>query len=577
MLRSTLFKSAVSEFLNARNFLLAHRENYDKAYAEFKWPQLTQFNWAADYFDPMAKGNHKPALWLVGEQGEQKYSFDEMSRRSNQVANYLVKQGVQPFDRVMLMLPNTPELWESMLAAIKIPAVIVPASTMLPKEDLAYRVKKASISYVIAPTSEANKFDDIAVKNKIAVGESRPGWSSYRDSIYCDDAFSPLLTTQATDPLFNYFTSGTTAAPKCVIHTHASYPVGHLSTMYWLGLQSDDYHLNIASPGWGKHAWSSFFAPWNAGACVFSYAYRRFNVKSFLQILGRYPITSLCAPPAVWQQLSEENLENYPVHLEKATSAGDVLDPARIKQVKDSWGVVIRGGYGATETTATMGHCPGQTVIPGTLGSPLPGYRLGMTGEGELVIKLIPRPVGFMQGYDDPEKTEQVVHDDLFHSGDVIVPLPQDPKAFRFAGRKDDSFKSSGYLINPVELESKLLEHPSVLEAAVVPSLHSEKGAVPKAFVVLKKGENGGQALAEALFHFIENKIPASHGIRIIQFCDQLPKTISEKTIRRELRKEEAAGKYTASPFLFKKEKMVDTSRANNPVEQNGNFTNFRR
>src|SRR5882757_4190916 len=290
-------------FLAARDFLIERRQDYDAAYRDFRWPRMDRFNWALDHFDAMARGNQRPALWLVDEAGgDVKLSFAALSERSNQVANFFRERGVRRGDRVLLMLGNIAPLWECMLAAMKLGAVIIPATTLLTHDDLADRFARGRVRHVITSVENAAKFDALPGDySRIVVGGTASGWEAYEAAYAVSSAFAPDGETKASDPLLLYFTSGTTSKPKLVLHSHQSYPVGHLSTMYWLGLRPGDVHLNISSPGWAKHAWSCFFAPWNAGACIFIYNYARFDAPKLLDALGKHQVTSLCAPPTVWR------------------------------------------------------------------------------------------------------------------------------------------------------------------------------------------------------------------------------------------------------------------------------------
>jgi acetyl-CoA synthetase len=328
--------SNASAFLHARDFLIRERTNYATAYREFKWPTLEHFNWALDYFDAQGRGNDRLALWIANDNGsENKLSFAQISGRSNRVANFLRAQGVKRGDRVLVMLPNVVPLWEITLAAIKLGAVISPATTLLTKQDLADRIERGEIRYVIADGARTAVCSELPAQCKrIAIGAGVPGWISYADADRTSADFRPDGPTLANDPLLLYFTSGTTAKPKMVLHTQASYPVGHLSTMYWIGLKAGDVHWNISSPGWAKHAWSCFFAPWNAGAAIFLFEQARFDAKRALAALVRCGVTSLCAPPTVWRALVLEDLKSYPVKLRELLSAGEPLNPEIIEKIR---------------------------------------------------------------------------------------------------------------------------------------------------------------------------------------------------------------------------------------------------
>ena len=541
--------SNAAPFIAARDFLFRHREDYTTAYRDFQWPKLDRFNWALDYFDVMARENARPALWLVDEDaGETKLTFAQLSERSNRVANELRRLGVRRGDRVLLMLGNVVALWECMLAAMKLGAVIVPATMLLARNDLADRFARGRVRHVVASADVAAKFADLPGDyTRIAVGAAVPGWLSYEKSYEALAQFTPDGETRADDPLLLYFTSGTTATPKLVLHSHQSYPVGHLSTMYWLGLRPGDVHLNISSPGWAKHAWSCFFAPWNAGATVFIVNQRRFDARGLLDTITRCGVTTFCAPPTVWRMLIQEDLAAWPVRLQELISAGEPLNPEVIERVKAAWGIVIRDGYGQTETTALVGNTPGQKVKAGSMGRPLPGYRVALLDpngtpqrEGEISLTLSPRPAGLMQGYQGDGDTVLPISGVVYRSGDVAS--VDDDDYLTYVGRADDVFKSSDYRISPFELESVLIEHPAVAEAAVVPSPDPMRLAVPKAFVALAPGQTPDRDTALSIFRHCRAALAPFKRVRRLEFAE-LPKTISGKIRRVELRRAEAANR----------------------------------
>ncbi len=552
--------SAVAEFIAARDFLLQHRSDYATAYAGFKWPRLKEFNWALDHFDTMAKGNDNPALWIVEEDGsESKLSFAEMSARSNRVANWLRKQGVKRGERILIMLGNEVPLWETMLAAIKLGAVVIPATTLLTPDDLVDRVDRGQVKHVVIGTAHTDKFEGLVGNySRIAVGGAPAGWKAFEEAAAESDEFTPDAVTRVDDPLLLYFTSGTTSKPKLVLHTHQSYPIGHLSTMYWIGLQPNDRHLNISSPGWAKHAWSCFFAPWNAGACVFLYNYNRFNAKALLEVIVKNEITTMCAPPTVWRMLIQQDLASVKTSLRELIGAGEPLNPEVIEQVKSAWGITIRDGFGQTETTAEIGNTPGQLLKPGSMGRPLPGFKIALldvdskpTVEGEISLVMGEhRPIGLMVGYaGDPGKTAEVMRDGHYRTGDVAS--IDEEGYITYVGRADDVFKASDYRISPFELESVLIEHPAVAEAAVVPSPDPLRLAVPKAFVILVEGQQPSRELAKDIFAFTRERLAPYKRIRRLSFAD-LPKTISGKIRRVELRKaEEARGEAVRGEMEF--------------------------
>ena len=538
---------SATEFLEARDFLQANNADYAKAYAGFTWPRLEQFNWALDYFDLFARGNATPALWVVDENGvENKLSYAEMSERSSRIANFLRAQGVKRGERMLVMLGNEVPLWEVMLAAFKLGAVVIPATTLLTIDDLRDRQARGGVRHVVVGAPNTGKFDEVAgAYTRISVGGAVPGWVRLEDGYQASPVFTPAGITRATDPLLLYFTSGTTSKPKLVLHTHESYPIGHLSTMFWLGLRAGDIHLNISSPGWAKHAWSCFFAPWNAGATIFIYNTARFHAPSMLGVLTRCKVTSLCAPPTVWRMMIQEDLAAHKTSLRELIGAGEPLNPEVIEQVKKAWGITIRDGFGQTETTAQVGNSPGQPVKPGSMGRPLPGYDVVLldaddkpVDEGEICLALAPRPLGLMVGYaGDAGKTDEAMRNGYYHTGDVAS---RDADGYlTYVGRADDVFKASDYRISPFELESVLIEHPAVAEAAVVPSPDPLRLAVPKAFISLRAGFTPGKELAREVMAFARAKLAPYKRIRRLEFAE-LPKTISGKIRRVELRDNEA-------------------------------------
>ncbi|GGF23601.1 AMP-binding protein [Williamsia phyllosphaerae] len=537
--------TATAQFRAARDLLLTHSDDYDAAVAQFTWPDLDEWNWARDWFDVVAAGNNAPALWIVEEDGsETQVSYAAMSARSDQVAGWLRDTGIAPGDRILLMLANQVELWEVMLAAMKLGAVVIPATTLLAEADIADRIDRGGVSHVIARSELAASFDAVGADHtRIAVGEPVSGWTDYADSHAAETDFAATHPTRADDTLLLYFTSGTTSKPKLVEHTHASYPVGHLSTMYWIGLRPGDIHLNVSSPGWAKHAWSNVFAPWNAQACVFIYNYTRFDAAALMAQMQRCGVTSFCAPPTVWRMLIQSDLGLLTTPPRVAVGAGEPLNPEVIERVRAQWGVTIRDGFGQTETTVQIANSPGQPLKSGSMGRPCPGYVIELvdpaTGEagvteGEICIDLAHRPLGLMTGYHgDAEKTATAMAGGYYHSGDVGS---RDEDGYiTYVGRTDDVFKSSDYRISPFELESVLLEHDAVVEAAVVPAPDELRLSVPKAYIVLAPGWDASPETARAIFEHSRTHLAGYKRVRRIAFAE-LPKTISGKIRRVELR-----------------------------------------
>jgi acetyl-CoA synthetase len=533
-------------FRAAREVLLAHRTDHAAACREFRWPALQEFNFALDWFDAeLAQGpsGGRPALTIVGD-GAASVSFAELSRQSNRLANGLRGIGVKRGDRILLMLGNIVPLWETMLAAMKLGAVVIPATTLLTTADLRDRFARGRVRHVIATAADAGKFDGLDPSvTRIAVGAPPAGWRGY-DALLAGSAdFAPDGPTQATDPLLLYFTSGTTAKPKLVLHSHQSYPVGHLTTMYVLGLQSGDVHLNISSPGWAKHAYSCLFAPWIAGATVFIVNQPRFNARGMLDAIAANGVTTICAPPTVWRMFVQEDLKTWKASLRELCSAGEPLNPEVIEQVRAAWGQTVRDFYGQTETTTQVGNPPGLTIKPGSMGLPMPGYHIRLLDpedhdakEGEVCIALDPAPIALMRGYQQDDGSFAPLGQAVYRTGDVAT---QDMDGYlTFVGRADDVFKASDYRISPFELESALIEHASVAEAAVVPAPDPTRTAVPKAYITLAAGASPDRETALAIFRHMREAVAPYKRVRRIEFAE-LPKTISGKIRRVELRQAE--------------------------------------
>ncbi len=543
----------MTTFQEARTFLLKHRTDYDKAVAGFRWPDAVAFNWALDWFDAELardpQSRDRTALWIVdaGSHREAKLSFAVLSRRSNQVANFLRAQDLKRGDHLLLLLGNVVPLWETMLAAMKLGVVVIPATTLLTPEELRDRLDRGRARVVVSTQDQIGKLAGLGAEKlvRVVVNASAPqdGWLPFEKSADFPEDFTPDGPTQADDPMLLYFTSGTTAKPKLVRHSQRSYPVGGLSTMYWLGLLPGDVHLNISSPGWAKHAWSCFFAPWNAGATVFVVNQPRFDAKGLLATIGRCGVTTLCAPPTVWRLFIQERLADFKIRLREVCGAGEPLNPEIIDQVRQAWGLTIRDGYGQTETTALAGNSPGQKLKVGSMGRPLPGYRVEITDadgnatrEGEITLRLgADRPAGLMQGYQGDDGTLSGAGGEFYRSGDVV--FADEDGYFTFVGRSDDVFKSSDYRISPFELESVLLEHELVAEAAVVPSPDPIRLAIPKAYVLLLAGTERSTETARSIFLHLHARLAPFKRIRRIELVSELPKTISGKIRRVHLRR----------------------------------------
>ncbi|WP_346958554.1 AMP-binding protein [uncultured Arthrobacter sp.] len=555
--------TVTEDFRAARDRLLALRGDYTAARQEFEWPRFQEFNFALDWFDQIAADPAKadrPALVIV-EQDETatRRSFADLSARSAQVANWLRAQGVRRGDRMIIMLGNQVELWELMLAGIKLGIVMIPTTTLMGPADLQDRVERGGANWAAVGSANIDKFTGVpgdytlieigggagtATANGNGAGTTAAALQ-YSEAAGAAEDFTPDAPTLADETLLLYFTSGTTSKAKLVEHTHTSYPVGHLSTMFWIGMEPGDVHLNVASPGWAKHAWSNVFTPWIAEACVFIYNYERFDAKALMEQMDRESVTSFCAPPTVWRMLIQADLTLLKNPPTKVVSAGEPLNAEVIDQVQRAWGQTIRDGFGQTESTVQIANTPGQPIKIGAMGRPLPGYDVVLvdpaTGEeaddGELCLRLDPRPVGLMKAYyGDPEKTAEAFRDGYYHTGDMAS---RDERGIiTYVGRGDDVFKSSDYRLSPFELESVLIEHPAVAEAAVVPSPDALKLSVPKAFVVLAAGHEPGPELAEDILRYCREHLAPFKRIRRLEFAE-LPKTISGKIRRVELRHSE--------------------------------------
>lgn len=559
-------------FRAARDLLLELRDDHERAVAEFRYPDVGErWNWAVDWFDAIARDNDRPALTIVEEdEAAISYTFDELARASDQVAAWLGSKGISRGDSVILMLGNQVELWHAMLGVMKLGAVIMPTTTAVGPGDLVDRMERGAARAVITNANETYKLDDVPGDYlRVAIthaGVPVPeGWEDFREAYDLGAGPAEHPGTGPDDRLLLYFTSGTTSRPKLVEHTQRSYPVGHLSTVYWLGLRPGDVHLNISSPGWAKHAWSSFFAPWIAEATIFIYNYTRFDPAALLRVLRTHNVTSLCAPPTVWRMLINADLSGGPGALREVVGAGEPLNPEVIAQVENAWGLTIRDGFGQTEMTAAVGNTPGAPVKPGSMGRPLPGVPVvlvdpltneaceadaGGNREGEICLDLSTSPVPLMTGYQgDEARNAEAMAGGFYHTGDVAS---MDADGYiTYVGRTDDVFKASDYKISPFELESVLIEHPAVAEAAVVPSPDPVRLAVPKAYVALAPGYGPGAEVARSILMHCRERLAPWQRVRRIEFYE-LPKTISGKIRRVELRGREndLDARHAAQPEL---------------------------
>ncbi len=518
------------------------------------------FNWVEEIFHELnvkAYPKSTALIWRYGTQ-EQHFSFLEIYEEANQLLNFMRRHGCQQGNRIYSFLPLIPANWTSFLATIKGGFIIMPTATNLSARDLKYRFETLFPEIMIADAKNAAKIEEAEeefgqqIKLKIIVNGTRAGWHSMNE-ILKEDKTAKAAETKADDPFLYFFTSGTTGLPKVVVHTHFTYPFGHLSTATWVGCSHDDVHYNISSPGWAKFAWSSFFAPWNTGATIFANQVDSFVPKEQLEAMVNYGITTFCGSPTVLRMLIQEDLTKFDLKLKTCCAAGEPLNPDVIDKWKKGTGVTIRDGYGQTETTCLVGNLPGQSLKPGSMGKPTflydvsiydeAGKELPPLEEGAIGVKIdeIRHHGVFVEYLNDTKRTQKVFKNGLYYTGDKAY--KDDEGYIWFVGRNDDVIKASAYRIGPFEVESILIEHDAVVESAVVASPHEIRGYAVKAFVMLKEGIEPSKALAEELFTFAEKSLAKYKVPRIIEFPEALPKTISGKIRRVELRANEANDK----------------------------------
>lgn len=540
-----------SAFREARDILLASRSDLDSARRRFVWPRLSHFNWATDWFDVVAKARpQEVALWVVSPGRDIAVTFAELSLRSRRTAAWLRRQGVRAGDRILTCLSNGPEIYEVMLAAMRLEAVIIPTYTKIGKADFEKRIQRGRVSCVIAEYGMAVRMEeaDHASRRRIVVGGGLDGWIDYGASASETELYDPPAPTPAQTPCFGYFTSGTTSEPKIVLHSHVSYAVGHLSSMYWNGVMPGDVHLNVSTPGWAKHSWSSLFVPWNAEATLVVFSADDVTPNDALTAMRRLGVTSFCAPPTFWRRMLRDGLGRRPDRLRETTSAGEPLDASLADSVRAAWGGWIRDGYGQSETTGQIGNCPGQEVTPGSMGRALPGYDIvlidpqtGIRGgdHGEICVLLRDGgPAGVMLGYDgDPVRTGKVLGGDVYRTGD-LARIDGNGHLW-FVGRIDDLFKSFDFRISPFELEHVLKAHPQVEEAVIVPRPHPVGLFVAKAFVQPVGDIPPTASMARALYDWMADRLAPQTLPRCIEFVADFPKTRSGKLLRRDLRARE--------------------------------------
>lgn len=520
-----------------------------------------QFNWVRDVFEAINVKElpHQPALiWTNGERTET-YTYAALSTRTNKLLNLLRKHGMQPQDVMLMQMALLPENWSCILAGIKGGFRLIPAATILGVQDIVYRFGRLMPKVVVCDSENADKIDEAELLSgkkvtlKLIVDSTRDGWTSFSEVANENDR-ADAANTHPDDALFMYFTSGTTGMPKIVIHSHLSYPFGHLTTASWIGLKQGDIHYNVSQPGWAKFVWSSFFAPWNMGATIFAFHPQgRFNAAEQLATIARHKVTTFCAPPTVLRMLIQEDLTKYKLSIRECVAAGEPLNPEIIETWKNGTGLTFRDGYGQTESTCMVANLIGKKIKFGSMGLPTFLYDVVIADdhgnilppheEGSICVRTgTNKPNGiFKEYFEDEEKYKSVFRHNLYYTGDKAY---KDEEGYVwFVGRDDDVIKSSDYRVGPFEVESVLLEHESVQESAVVGSPHPIKGYEIKAFVILSGDYTPSQALADDIFAFSRKNLAPYKMPRIIEFVSELPKTISGKIRRVELRANEASNK----------------------------------
>jgi len=529
-------------------------KSYAREYRDFSLPVPEYFSFPLDVFD---RWGERPALFWTDGVMERKFTFNELKLLSSKCAGALRTAGIVGGQKVLVMLPNIPEWWEVMLGLMRLNAVSIPATTLLTAKDIGYRLSAADIKAVVSTEEDAHKIEEALSSSSASPllfsTKEKKGWFDYKK---LRDAAEPFGGERAktSEPALIYFTSGTTGRPKMVLHSHASYPLAHMLTgRYWLDLRPGDIHWNLSDTGWAKAAWSSLFGPWHMGASIFSFYKRgKFDPALIMKIMRKYPITTFCGPPTAYRMMvkeistagsfSSKSLRHF-------VAAGEPLNREIIETWKARTGHYIYDGYGQTETVNVIANFRCLPVKPGSMGKPVPGFTVDIIDEkggpapagteGDIAIKIKPdRPVGLFTKYlGNKEATENTVRIDWYITGDRAY--KDDEGYFWFVGRADDVILTSGYRIGPFEVESILIEHPAVKESAVVASPDEVRGEVVKAFIVLTKDYLPSDALIKELQEYVKKRTAPYKYPRKIEFIDELPKTVSGKIKRKELKMRE--------------------------------------
>ncbi|XP_078415044.1 acyl-coenzyme A synthetase ACSM3, mitochondrial-like [Cetorhinus maximus] len=547
---------------NPQNFT-----DYESIKQQYK-PQLPEyFNFASDVLDKwseMEKAGSRgsnPAFWWLSEHGQEvKWTFQDLEVYSKRVANILSGScDLQLTDRVIVILPRVPEWWLVNIACMRTGTVLIPGTSLLTATDICHRLQASKAKCIITNDSLADAVESVAskcpsLKAKVTISHKhREGWMSFQDLFRDASDDHKCANTKSLDPMAIFFTSGTTGPPKMALHTHCSYGMGLAANgRYWLDLTPSDVMWNTSDTGWAKSAWSSIFSPWIQGSCVFVVQMSQFKAKNVLEVLSKYPITTFCSPPTAYRMLVQSDVSSYRIKsLQHCVSAGEPLNPEVMEKWKEQTGLDIYEGYGQTETTLICATFKGMKIKPGSMGKPVPAFNVQIIDEnhnvvppgveGEIAIQLKPvRPLGLFSGYiDDPQRTAAVLREDYFLTGDHG--LVDEDGYFWFLGRSDDIILSAGYRVGPFEVENALMEHPAVVESAVVSSPDPVRGEVVKAFVIRSSvyTSHDPDTLIEELQEHVKKVTAPYKYPRKIEFVKELPKTISGKIKRNELRKKE--------------------------------------
>lgn len=538
--------------------------SYEEMREKFSIKIPENFNFAYDIVDEYAgtEPNRTALVWCDDNDEERYFSFFDLAEASAKTANFLKERGIKKGDRVMIILRRRYEFWFFLLALHKIGAIAIPATTMLLAKDVEYRNKAANVKMIVT-VDEENLQEEVekslenspSVESLVTIGKKRDGWISFYDFY---ESESPIFKrpsgeegTENSDIMLLYFTSGTSGYPKMVEHNF-SYPLGHIVTAkYWQGVLNGGLHLTVAETGWAKAVWGKIYGQWLCGSAVFVYDMNSFVPAKLLEKMAKYKVTTFCAPPTVYRYLVRQNLKKFDLsNLKCCATAGEALNDEIFNKFYELTGHKLKEGYGQTELTLTIGNFPGMEIKPGSMGKPAPGYNIDIVdsqgnscpaGEtGEIVIRLEKgRPFGMFAGYyKDDELTAKVFEGNLYHTGDTAY-KDQDGY-YWFVGRTDDMIKSAGYRISPFEVESVLQKHPAVLECAVTGVLDPKRGQVVKATIVLNEGFTGDTKLSRDLQAFVKENTASYKYPRIIEFVEELPKTISGKIRRVEIREKDS-------------------------------------